>query len=337
MGYNRRYLILIFSFLIIGLTPLAFAQGEPPPQACQGNPEPEPITILSAIVLDSNTVRIAFEQSLCSTEFQIQRSDNGGAFIIIVNIDRTFDVETFRPDAVNPVTFYLDSATNPEDQYDYRILAKTQTKEANSFSPIVTVFMPPVGTSRIMASQGFAILSTTTTPILIDYIEGSTPLQNLLFEYLKDFDLISLFIQWAFASHGLDTWTSDSDPQNQAQLFLIEPTPTPITGNLYCFPYLDILFINDQSGGQTIDFTVTLLDYPTIIHQETFNSGMANRYHVASYLLTETEEAIIQDYTNIYVQINAQGETGLPPPNDRSLIIHEMVFYVPEDQGACFS
>jgi len=344
MGYNRQYLVLIFTFLVIGLTPLAFAQAPPPPpipDPCQGNPTPEAITVISAEVIDSNSVRLNFEQSLCSTEFDIERSDNGGAFVRILNIDRDFNLEFItRIPPNNSVFFFLDTSTIPEDQYDYRILAKTVVNEAPAFSPVVSVTMPPVGTSRNMISTGFLVQSNTITPIPIDYIEGSTPQQNLLFDldsWIWEIlypDLVSMFVQWVFAFHGADLWVSNSDPQDQAQLFFIPPTPSP-SFNEFCQEELQIYFRNDQALGQSINYTVTLLDYPTIIHQEVFTSVMANRDHVNNFFLTEVEEALILDYTNIYVQINAQGEAGLSPPNDRSLIIHDMIFTVPENQGAC--
>ncbi len=333
MGYHYGIIILI-AVLAIGM-PLAYAGNHNnPPDPCTGNPTPDPVTVLSAEVVSSDAVRIEFDHSQCATEYDIERSDNGGTFVRIVNIDRNFDVLLFRPDATTQVTFYLDETTLPDDEYDYRVLAKTQTREATSYSPIVSVRMPSLGTSLATVSSGFLVQSTTITPILIDYIEGSTPLQNLLWEYLKDFNLIALFINWAFAHHGADLWTSDPDPQDQAQLFYIPPTPDPAPSQI-CTPVLDVLFKHDQSNGQTINFTVTLLDYPTIIHQEAFTSIMANRIHVKNFQLTEAEEQSILDYENIYVQINAQGEGGLSPPNDRSLVIHDIIFTVPEDQSAC--
>ena len=333
------FVLVAVGIILLSVTMEAYGQGQPPPipDPCTGNPTPESITVFSAEVLDSNTVRLQWEQSKCSTEFQIQRQsyigENPVGFGTIFTADRDFDLEFItRIPPNNSVFFFLDTA-NSDQRFDYRILAKTVVNEAPDFSPVVTVFMPPAGTSRTMASVGFLVQSPTITPILIDYIEGTTPLQNLLFEYLKSFDVISLFIQWAFAHHGIDLFTFDPDPQNQAVLFFIEPTPTP-TPNQSCQPLLEIIYTNDQSGGQTINYTVTLLDYPTIIHQETYNSGMANRNHIKGFFVDESEELLITDYSNIYVQINAQGES-VSPPNDRSLIIHEITFLVPEDQNAC--
>jgi len=340
MGYNRRFVVLIFTLVIIGLTPLAFAQGQPPPppipDPCQGNPTPEAITVISAELIDSVTVRLNFEQSLCSTEFDIERSDNGGAFVRIVNIDRDFNLEFItRIPPNNSVFFFLDTTVIPENEYDYRVLAKTVVNEAPAFSPVVTVTLPPVGTSRNMVSTGLLVQSNTITPITIDYIEGSTPLQNLVFDLDSWIWKILNPIQWVSAFHfATELWITDLDPQDQAQLFFIPPTPSPAF-NEFCQEQLEIYFRNDQALGQLINYTVTLLDYPTIIHQEVFISGMANRDHVDNFFLTEIEEAIITDYTNIYVQINAQGESGLSPPNDRSLIIHDIIFTVPENQGAC--
>ena len=55
-----------------------------------------------------------------------------------------------------------------------------------------------------------------------------------------------------------------------------------------------------------------------------------DRSFVANFFI-ETTDPTITDYSNVYVQINANGLTG----SDSSLIIHDIIFLVPEDQSAC--
>lgn len=344
------YSVVIVFFVIMFSTSQAFAGNHQPPTPCTGNPDPEPIMIIEAELLINNllenVVRLQWNQSLCSTEFQVQRQDYIGntplGYETIFNADRDFNLQFItRVPPNDSVFFLLDESVIQNTQYDYRVLAKTQNKESRyengtiQYSPIVSIDTSVIR-SQTMRSNALVVVSTTITPITVSY-EGNTPIQNLFLDLgnwivkALNPDLYSLFIGWAFAEDPFELWESVPNPQNEAVLFFIEPTPNPDPTNEYCQAELYLIYRINQVGGQEIDFTVTLLDYPTVIHQETFNTIMRDdRSFVANFFI-ETTDPTITDYSNVYVQINANGLTG----SDSSLIIHDIIFLVPEDQSAC--
>ncbi len=346
---------MINKLLLIGFVTLSFlifdnAYATHIPQhsgECTGNPEPEAIMVFSAEVISKDTVRLEWDQSLCSTEFQIERQsyigESGVGFGTIFNADRDFDLEFIsRVPPNNSVFFFLDQV-NENSQYDYRVLAKTVTKEAVfpngtlQYSPIRNVNLGE-GDSFVMIGDARMVISTTITPISVSY-EGNTPIQNLLFD-LESWvtkalspDLVSLFISWVFAE-PLVLWESSLNPQNEAQLFYISPTPEPTTEGI-CEYDLEVFFQNNQTNGQRIDFLVTLLDYSNIIYQDNFTSSVSNREHVRGFQVPENATTIITNYDNLYVQINAQARSTADPLDYRSIEINDIVLTIPEDTSLC--
>lgn len=324
----------------------------PPPQPCTGNPQPDAVSRLSAEMIGVDIVRLEWDVSTCATEFAIERqsyvSGNPVGFGTIFTADRDFQREFIDPADNKLVWFFLDPNKILGAQYDYRILAKTQTKESRfpngtlQYSPEIHVDIPRgvgltmVSEARIVGDTGFFNI------VQIDYQEGSSSLWDLIFKSTHRFwdlfqeNVVSLFMGKAFAVHtNMTVWQFPANAQNEAKLFFIQPMPAPpFSFNSPCSNTLIVLWNNNETNNQVTDFTLTLLDYPTIIHSESFVAELVTRHHIALFHLNDTERSNILDYGNIFVQINAQAQPS-DPSEYNSLIIKRIAFLVPENQNVC--
>ena len=304
------------------------------------------VDTFSVELASSKVVRLNWALPNCDNIFYVERNIDGAGWVLYFTADLQFSHEFIDKDDRQSHWFYLDDSLVGGAYHEYRIMGGVKpNKLASSYSPVVGVGVPPatvidqVSSTLNVDTSGNGNLAYDIIPIAYEdlplaptnaFLEKNHWLQKLL-----DFDIISMLIGWIlpYADSEFSTlWESSLDPQNEATLFYVEPMPTPISIGGICIFDTSVYFIQNQTGGQTIDFTVTLMDYANIIHQQTFKSEMADRVHVRNFVLDEIEANSIADYSNIFVQLNVNGN---PDGDPRSLIIKDVIFSVPEDQTVC--
>ncbi len=252
--------------------------------------------------------------------YDIERSDDGGQnFVLIGQQTRQFErVTVDHNNEYREVYTYLDKDLNAGDIKIYQVKAKTgqgqgqgQVKYLSQTDPIR---VPRDLSGFLLEAGGYGIETDVS----------GTPQPPLMLGWFL------WFMPNAFAIDN-PIFTSLFNPQNEVFEIDIEPVPIPFYSMDQCQQWLDIAFKRNSDSGQTLEYTVTVLENDIPQHQFSDTVQItAKRVFNNQYFIPFANQTIT-DFEGISVQVDVDSQVGDP----RSFELHSVEFFIPEDNGAC--
>lgn len=252
--------------------------------------------------------------------YDILRSDDGGQNYILIG-QQTRDVVRTTVDHDNDyreIYNYLDQDLDEGDIKQYKVLVRTSSGggqgnikyEVDSNS----IEIPFTLSGYLIKSDGYGIETETS----------GNPQPPLMLGWF------AWFMPEVFGV-GNPIFTSMFNPQNEVFEIDIEPIPIPTYDQEICEQFLDVGFKRSSDSGQTIRYTITVLENDVPRHQFSDTIQITAKRVFNNQYFIPFNEQVITDFENISIQIDVDSEVGDP----RAFELYTVDFYTPEDNGAC--
>ena len=252
--------------------------------------------------------------------YDILRSDDGGQNFILIG-QQIRDVDREVVDHTNDyrvIYHYLDEDLQGGDEKLYKVLVRTSAGggQGNIKYEVDsnTIKIPFRYSGYLIKADGYGIETTTS---------GTTQPPLMLG-----------WIAWIFPNvFGVSNpiFTSMLNPQNEVFEIDIQPITLPSYNDEQCDQILDVQFKRNSDSGQSLEYTVTILQSGNATHQFTDSVHVsAKRVFNVQYFIPY-EDQLITQFDQLSVQIDVNAQVGDP----RSFELYGVDFYVPEDNGAC--
>ena len=279
---------------------------------------PVPTPKVSSIIIGSNSILIKWVISITEKEnyvpyrWILEKSNDLKTWEIIADDNRSTDEKKIL-ETGEEIHYYIDEKLQGGLVYYYRLTYAEPDGKNQQVSSVTEPIEIP-----IKIRQGYLLKSIGT---LIETKAIISPQPVLL--------------QEAKAQVGEPIIITSLNPQGESYLIALSPIPSPTYSNDGCHQVIEIIHNQDQDLGQIIRVTSTVIEDQTPQHQEIIKLVDNNKREFARFMFIDFSDQVIQNYTNLKVQLDFQADFELNPLNWRSINVYEINFYVPEDNGAC--